>query len=139
MPASFHIFPARNLVFVRYEGIVTLDDTARAFGAYASDPDCRPGQQQLVDLARITDWDRDFAGMMRLQAKKADTFHGNGSETLMVFHAPTGEARSMAQMVQRSWEGVSSVVTIVQPTEAEALAVLGQPEASFDALLEAAR
>lgn len=137
MPASYHILPVRNLVYVRYVGLVTLADTAKAFGAYAADPARRPGQQQLIDLARVTDWDRDFAGMIGLQAKKAETFHGNGSETLLVYHAPTKQTYSMAQAILRSWDGISSVVTVIQETEAGALGVLGQPEDSFDALLQA--
>ena len=72
MPIDVRILPKRGLVYVRYEGGISVPETAEAFGAYMQHPDMRPGQKQLIDLTRVTDWDRDFAGLMRLQAGKAD-------------------------------------------------------------------
>lgn len=45
----------------------------------------------------------------------------------------------MAEAVIKSWEPSGAVIPLVQQDEAETLQLLGQPERSFDALLQAAR
>lgn len=136
MPISFRILPRRGLVYVRYEGHVDFSDTAHAFGAYMQHPDMRPGQKQLVDLARVTGWDRDFAALLKLQAQKADAFTGAGHEVHLVYYAPSERSLPMARMVMRSWEDVPGVIPLIAETEADALEVLGQPERTFDAMLQ---
>ena len=136
MPIDFRILPERGLVYIRYEGVITFPETAQAFGAYMQHPDMRPGQKQLIDLARVTDWEKDFSGLLKLQAEKADAFLGSGHETLFVYFAPTEPTRVMARMILRSWEDVPGVIPLLQETEADALDVLGQPEASIDAMLQ---
>ncbi len=136
MSIEFRILPERGLVYIRYAGVITFPETAQAFGAYMQHPDMRPGQKQLVDLSRVTDWDKDFAGLLQLQAEKADAFLGSGHETHFVYFAPTEHTRVMARMILRSWEDVPGVIPLLQETEADALHVLGQPEATIDALLQ---
>lgn len=131
---SFRILPSRGLVFVRYEGEVRFADTERAVAAYAADPEARPGQNQLVDLAGVTDWERDFPRLMRTQTAKAGVFLGARHDLLIVYHAPTVQTRELARFVLRSWDGVPGVIPLIQETEADALNVLGQPETSFAAL-----
>ncbi len=138
MPIDFRILPARGLVYVRYAGVITFPETAAAFGAYMRHPDMRPGQKQLIDLSRVTDWQKDFAGLLKLQVAKADAFVGSGHETHFVYFAPTQHTQAMARMILRSWEEVPGVIPLVQETEADALHVLGQPETSIDALLQEA-
>ena len=135
---DFRILPARGLVYVRYEGVIHFADTARAFETYMNHPDMRPGQKQLVDLARVTDWDRDYAWLLKLQASKADAFMGARHEILFVYYAPTEHTQMMARMVLRSWDDVPGVIPLLHETEAGALDVLGQPEKTFDALLQSA-
>ena len=136
MPISFQILPRRGLVYVRYAGHISFSETAQAFGAYMQHPDMRRGQKQLIDLAAVTDRDRDFAELLRLQAIKADAFLGAGHEVHFVYYAPTARTLPMARMVLRSWEDVPGVIPLIAETEADALAVLGQPETTFDALLQ---
>lgn len=138
MPLDFRILPRRGLVYVRYRGHVSFSETEAAFAAYLRHPDMRHGQKQLIDLARVTDWDRDFAALLRIQAQKADGFVGAGHEMLLVYYAPSAQARKMARMVLQSWEEVPGVIPVVQETEAGALEVLGLSETSFDAVLETA-
>lgn len=138
MSISFRIFPSRGLVFVQYTGELIVEETFRAFGEYMQHPDCRPGQKQLVDLAGVTGFDRDYAKLFALQAKKADVFSAGGVETLAVYHAPTPLARELSRLVLKSWEPFDSVVPLIQDNEADALALLGQPETSFAELLQIA-
>lgn len=135
MPASFQILPDRNLAYARYEGVISLTDAETAFAAYMAHPDHAPGQMQLVDLTAATGWQADFIKIMRLQATKAEAFLQGQAEALLVYLAPTEVARGIAATILRSWQGVAGVVPVVIEHEAEALAVLGQPEASISALL----
>lgn len=135
MSLTFQILPSRGLVFVKYQGFLKVADTFAAFGEYMQHPDCRPGQKQLVDLADITGFEKDFANLFALQAKKVEVFARGGIETLIVYHAPTRASRDMSRIILRSWEPFDGVIPLIQDTEAGALALLGQPEQSFDELL----
>lgn len=138
MSVSFRIFPERGLVFVRYAGFARLQETLEAFGRYAADPDCRPGQKQLVDLSGVTGFEPDFTKLMEIQARKADVFAAEGVETLMVYFAPDKASKEIAQLALRSWEPFDFVIALVQEDEAQALELLGQPERSLDDLWERA-
>ncbi|PRX38249.1 hypothetical protein SAMN05216257_103225 [Meinhardsimonia xiamenensis] len=127
MAVTFSIFPERGLVYVRYEGEARLADTMAAFAEYAAHPDCRPGQKQLVDLSAVTGVEMNFAQLMEMQARKADLF-GTAEETLMVYFAPTPEARRIANLAMRSWQGLGKVVALVAETEKQALELLGLSE-----------
>lgn len=138
MSIIFHILRSRGLVYVKYEGEISIADSARAFSRYGTDPDFRPGQKQLVDLAAVTGWEPDFPSLMSLQARKAEGLFDPAVQTLIVYHAPTAQTQAMARWVLRSWEGLDSVVPLIIDTEAEALSVLGQPETRFTELLQSA-
>lgn len=138
MPIDYRILTTRGLVYVRYTGHVRFSETAQTFASYMQHPDMRPGQKQLVDLSGVTDWDRDFAELLKIQAQKADVFVGSGHETHFVYFAPTEHTQLMARMVLRSWEDVPGVIPLLQETEADALHVLGQPEKTIEAMLQTA-
>ena len=71
MPGGYRILPAHGLVYVEYEGFATLADARGLYGAYMADPERRPEQKQLINLARIDDWERDLVGLMQFQADAA--------------------------------------------------------------------
>ncbi len=135
---EFRILPRRGLVYVRYEGTIVVSDSAGAFESYARHPDFHPGQKQLIDLGAVTGWEPDYPRLMALQAKKAGAILPPWHETLFVYYAPSRATREIAGMVLRSWEDVPAVVPLILTSEAEALAVLGQPEQSFSELLQSA-
>ncbi|MFC2967146.1 hypothetical protein [Acidimangrovimonas pyrenivorans] len=135
MSVTFTVFPRRGLVYVRYVGFTRFRETLAVFAEYSRHPDCRPGQKQLVDLSEVTGFDDDFAGLMNMQAQKADTFLRDGVQTLVVYYAPTAETYEMAGWIRNSWEGLDGIVCRVLQCEAEALELLGQPERSFDELM----
>jgi len=139
MPVDVRIIRQRGLVYVRYWGLATLDETIEALGRYERDPGYRPGQKQLVDMGAVTGIERDYVKFMQVQAKKADIFLAGESQTLLVCYAPTRIAAEMAEMMVRSWEPSGAVIPLIQQDQAEALQLLGQPERSFEELLQAAR
>lgn len=128
MAVSFRILPDRGLVYIRYDGSLNATEGMVAFRDYMAHPDCRPGQKHLVDLSRVTTVERDYAVILQLQATKADHFLGPATETLIVYFAPTPVPRQAAGIILRSWDGVDHVIARVLDDEAQALAVLGQPE-----------
>ena len=138
MPAEFHILPDHNLVYVQYSGLMLVEDSLKAFGAYAKHPDARPGQRHLVDLTRITDMERDFARVMQLQATKAADLAMRETETLMVYFANTPASLKAAALAKNGWSASQGVIAIVQETEEAALAALGLAAASINALLDEA-
>ncbi|MFD2856475.1 hypothetical protein ACFSZS_19270 [Seohaeicola zhoushanensis] len=101
-------------------------------------PDFRPGQKQLVDLSRVTGFERDYTKLFSLQALKAEAFVTGAGQTLVVYYAPSEAAQRMCQLVTRSWADLPSVIALVQQEEAEVLALLGQRESSIAELLEVA-
>ncbi|MBU2962184.1 hypothetical protein KO516_15460 [Citreicella sp. C3M06] len=136
MSIDFHILADRGLVYVRYEGFALIDDTMKAFGRYMQHPQARPGQKQFVDLSGVTGYERDFTRLMAIQARKADQFGSGGTQTLMVYYAPSRLGLELAQLVLRSWEGFDAVVALIQQSEQEALSLLGLPETCVADLLE---
>ncbi|MBV7410003.1 hypothetical protein [Maritimibacter sp. DP1N21-5] len=136
MPGSYTILPERGLVYVRYEGFITLDEANTMFADYTRNPDSHPGQKQLVDLSRVTDWERDFFRLMKMQAEKAEVFlDPKNPQFMMILYAPTARTQEVGRHFVASWQGVRGIVVSLQHDEAGALAILGQPESSFDALL----
>jgi len=135
MSVSYRILPNRGLVYIRYAGMMTLAEAEAALRAYAQDPAFRPGQMQLVDLSAVDGWERDFPRLMALQAQKAEVFFNQIHPTLLVSLAPTPQTQKVANVINRSWDGIDGVRYLTAQTEAEALALLGLPDESVGALL----
>jgi len=135
MPVRVDILASGGVVYVRFDGVVRMDEIGRSMRAYGSHPDFRPGQKQLVDLSRVTGIALDHTGIMSLMAEGMGTLVQPGQEMLLVFWAPTREGQAAARMVTRSWDGNAGVVTRVVTDEAEALAILGLQTTSIAALL----
>ncbi|MCR9110110.1 hypothetical protein [Marivita sp. XM-24bin2] len=136
MPAQFQILPQQNLVYVRYSGVMLVEDSLKAFGAYAQHPDARPGQRHLIDLSRITDMERDFARIMQLQATKAADLAMRETETLMVYFANTPVSLRAAALAKNGWSASQGVIAIVQESEEAAMQALGLSFDRFDDLLQ---
>ena len=135
MPVNYTILKDHGLVFVKYQGVMRIEETMETFGRYAQDPDCRPGQKQFVDLSEITEIEQDFPKLMEIQAKKAEVFMAEGAQTIMVYYAPTELGQRLGNIILRSWEPFDSVVALVIDSEEEALAVLGLRETSIEELI----
>ncbi|WP_299041209.1 hypothetical protein [uncultured Tateyamaria sp.] len=135
MPVEFRILPDRGLVVVRFTGTVMIDEALEATRQYVSHADYAPGQKQLVDLSHATGFERDYVRFMEMQAAKADRLACAGVQSLVVYIAPTPISQEICTMYLRSWDDVDSVVPMVQHSEAQALTLLGQPEATVDMLL----
>jgi hypothetical protein len=127
MSISYRILPEFNLAYVRYSGRMTVAESVEAFRAYVADPAYRPGQKQIVDLSDVTDWERDYVQIMSLQAVKAEALYDPDHPTTVVSVAPTEMARSVANLVNRTWDRVQGVNYLTAQSEDAALELLGLP------------
>ena len=135
MPVNFYILPDRGLVVVRYSGFAAIEDTMAASKSYIAHSDYAAGQKQLVDMTQITGYEKDYVQFMNMQAEKAERFVRSGLQSLVVYVAPTPVSQDVSARFIRSWADVDAVVPLVQHSEREALALLGQPEKTIDILL----
>ncbi len=138
MPVTFKIIPKRQLILFTYSGLVTLQESMDIVAQSACDPQYQPWQRHLCDLSAVTEVERDFLRLMQMQAKIAETFQPQAHDRIVLFYAPTKAGQMMAEMARKSWEGLNSVLVMVQHSEAQALAMLDLPEQNLQALLQIA-
>lgn len=136
MPVTYAIRPAWNLILFRYHGEVTFHESVAVVEAAASDPMARAGMRHLCDLSDVTGVERDFLALLRMQAQMAESLHRPGPEQVVVFFAPTPAGQQLAEMARRSWEGLDSVIVLLQTCEAEALALLGIKASKISDMLQ---
>ena len=136
MPVTYQILPRHNLVYVRYSGAMMVEDSLKAFDAYARDPNARPGQRHLVDLSRITDMERDFARIMQLQATKGAELAMRETETLMVYFANTSLSLRAAALAKNGWSVSQGVIAVVFEREDAVMSALGLPCETIDDMLQ---
>ncbi|MGI3167936.1 hypothetical protein ACRARG_02205 [Pseudooceanicola sp. C21-150M6] len=120
-------------------GFVTVAELRSATDRYVAHPDYRAGQKQLADMSKVIGFEKNYAEFIILQAQKSGRLARSRTQTLCVYWAPTDIAMEYAKMFVRSWGNVHAVVPIIQAEESRALDLLGQPEASVEELLQAAR
>lgn len=125
MPASFKIFPQHKFALFVYSGFVTFQESMDVVSACAAHPDHRPMMRQLCDLSGVTGVENDYAKLMKTQAKMVESLLPADGELLVVFYAPTAAGRKTAEMARRSWEGLNSVIVLIQHRESEAMEILG--------------
>jgi len=125
MAIDFRILPEVGLVYIRYSGTMTVEESGRALAGYLQHPDYRPGQKQLVDLTDVEEWERDFPKLMALQARKAEAFYKPEAPTLVAAIAPSAKARQVADFISRTWDAFENVAYLVSETEDQALELLG--------------
>lgn len=134
MTIEIQMFPDQGLVHVRYCGVARLDETMDAFTKFMADPRAAKINRHLVDMQQMRGAAFDFPALMRIQARKAEHFLRGDTETLIAYFAPTREALKLARLAQRSWDGLSGVVSRTFDDEAATLAFLGLPVRSISDL-----
>ncbi|MEZ5722801.1 MAG: hypothetical protein R3D59_15235 [Paracoccaceae bacterium] len=138
MPVSVRILPRQHLVYLRYVGVMAATDNISAFGEILAHPEFRKGMRALIDLTDLKDWERDFVAIMEFGAREAEVHDDPDRPTVIVCLAPNDHTRSLAQIINRTWDGSGRKVTVTVGSEAEALAILGVGATSIAALLQSA-
>jgi hypothetical protein len=135
MPVSFQILNNPALVVVRYSGLATVAEGMQAFQDYLRHPDSRPGQRHLVDLAKVSEIENDFAALFRFQADKASALLTGEHPIMIVYLAPTEISQRMAQQILRSWEGLPGAIIRIAEDWDGAMDILGLRRDALDALV----
>lgn len=135
MPISYRILKGRGIVYVEYSGHAVMAEGMACFARYAADPEARPTDRHLVNLAGVTSLDNDWATLMEFMAQKSDQFAHSPAEVLLAYYAPTPIGLKLAKLAVRAWEVVPMIAARVMADESEALEFLGLRDASIAALL----
>ncbi|WP_375173314.1 hypothetical protein [Pseudooceanicola sp.] len=138
MAVHYRILSDIGLVYVRYSGVATVQETVEAFTRFSRDPDSRPELKHLIDLKDIVEYDRSYVDLMKFQALQVDTLMASGRPSFMIYLAPTRISRSMAHSALKSWDGLEAMVVRVVQDEAEALEMLGLEQRCIDELMNRA-
>ncbi|MFD3191416.1 hypothetical protein ACFMPD_14220 [Sedimentitalea sp. HM32M-2] len=135
MGLSYHLFQTRRLIYVRLTGPVGLADIFRLYSVLERDKAFRPGSAELIDFAGLSDLDLSYNDMRTLRLRERDYYTRTPNPVLCVIHAPSDTNFGMARMYQQLVATTGDHVVEIARDEAEALAMLNQPEASFSSLL----
>lgn len=127
MPVTHDVLPRCNLAVFAYSGQVAYAEVAEAVAAVARHRDHTPSMNQLCDLSAVVGVERNFAALLQMQARIADSLLPTYGDRLVVFYAPTPIARAIAETARKSWDGLGSVLVRVLEREEDALALLGLP------------
>ncbi len=139
MAGLFRIFPEHNLVYVRYSGMATIADYMTVVRDYPRHPDYDPHRINLIDLRFLEDFERDYAGVLKLQAKTAEYALTARADILSITVAPSPVAQEVSKLIMRSWEGLDTpVVRRIVPTMEEASTLIGIDMETLDGLIRQA-
>ncbi len=136
MPACFKFFPERSLIYMRYSGVVTIDDYVSVVEGVTGHPRFSVEYKHLVDLTHLRKVKRDYFRLMLMQARIIDVVARARSDILSVIVAPTDEAMAAAKMILRSWDDLETpVVRRVIPEMSQAASLLGLEAAELGGLI----
>lgn len=118
MPVGFEILCDLNLVYVRYEGAVTVEDVLKLHQDYQSHPDFAPHQRQLGDLSRVALVDLSMKPLLKLQEHMLAAQDPRAPRTMIVYYAPSGLSQSIAKDISQFWDPFPTI-TVVTTTSVE--------------------
>ncbi|CUH65555.1 hypothetical protein TL5118_01357 [Thalassovita autumnalis] len=136
MPASTTIYPEWNLVLVRYSDYLLTIETAQNFEKYLNHRDFRINQRGLFDLNRVTGAQMDLVKMRELQKYRMQKIAPSGDPVRLVLFAQTDFGCTFARLIAKTWEPSGAEVSIVEDSEASALAELEIPLDDFATMVQ---
>lgn len=134
MASGAQLLKDGSLVFIWLSGRAGLRAPYEELHALRDRGRLKPGMPVLVDLAAMTDFDRDPHLMVQLNLEVEDMLQLFGEETLFLIHAPNALTREMAGAMRDFWEGSEVVLVRICEDELGALMILGRHERSFSEL-----
>ena len=121
MPVEFEVFPDHNLVYVRYQGAVVVEEVSTLLLRYRSHVDYSPHQRQLADLSRVTLVKLELPALLALQQRVLQAQNLHAPTTTMVFYAPNALSQDIAANMQRFWAPFPSVRVAIAETAQDAM------------------
>lgn len=136
MPASTTIYSEWNLALVRYSDYLLTIETAQNFEKYLNHRDFRINQRCLFDLNRVTGAQMDLVKMRELQKYRMQKIAPSGDPVRLVLFAQTDFGCTFARLIAKTWEPSGAEVSIVEDSEASALAELEIPLDDFATMVQ---
>lgn len=125
MSVSFQVFSDMNLIHLRFEDQLTVDDTRAALARLQEHPDFHPWLNRVLDLRGVTSWERDYSRFMALEAENSARFTDQATPPILLCIADSPLSREIANFLRRSWENLEGLIFRMTSSEAEALSILG--------------
>ncbi|MGX9354408.1 hypothetical protein ACS3SW_04375 [Roseobacteraceae bacterium S113] len=101
MPASYQINSKLNLVYVRYVGVVSAEESVDNFLAYLMSGDAKPGRSVLVDFSECTQMLISFSDMVSLIGEKLGLLDPYEATMVTAMFAPDDTIRAQCLEYQR--------------------------------------
>lgn len=137
MLLSFDLFPERMLLLARFSGTYSTADGNELVENFLNAPPDTASYRHLYDLSGVEVFDADFGTISFMVSSKTSRFSDIPRGTACAILAPGDIAFGMTRMYQSISEDVLPFDMMIFRTEAQALAALGQSEATIAALLQA--
>ncbi|MCH2165738.1 MAG: hypothetical protein MK098_13965 [Marinovum sp.] len=125
MPASHQIFHDLNLVFVTFEGCVTLPEILTDYMAYCASPDWHKGQSVFIDTSRVTNFRVTFQGFVSIVKHLVGALDPFDPTILTAIYAPSDLMFAKGKMHQRLTSTSETNCVGVFRENADAFAFLG--------------
>ena len=133
MPASYQIFYDLNLVFVRYVGAVTTEESVENFLAYLMSGQARPGRSIFIDFSECVSVLIDFEDMVAMVAEKLGLLDPYEATMVTAMYAPDEHVRAVCLEYQRLVSNSDKQMLGVFDTRKDALAFLKIEPSDFPA------
>ncbi|WP_421701355.1 hypothetical protein [Aliiroseovarius sp.] len=124
MPATYQIIEPRNLVYIRFDGILGSVEVLRTRAALVTDPAYRAGLVELIDMRTTNAVDFGMVGMLNIVRQYQELFDKHGYPVCMVIFAPGDLGYGMARMFESLTSDDIRFKPILTQTRDEAAAEL---------------
>lgn len=134
MTISFKVFPEFELLVTKYSGAVTGAQLLETYQAACAEEGFRPGMNELVLLAEVSDLDVDLKTLAELAEMTTDFHQGRTTRSAIVGSEP--KLKVSAKLYQSMAEVGESELVAVFEELTEALAWLGRTDFPVECLDE---
>ncbi|MBY4894690.1 hypothetical protein KUL25_18170 [Rhodobacteraceae bacterium N5(2021)] len=135
MNVEFQTCIDRDIIYMKWTGVVDFDTVMGGLAAVRNDENYRPGRPRLVDASRITEIDMDYGLLRAMVREKTGTGDHSIDESVSAVYAPGDVVFGVTRMVQTMMEIAGGARIDVFRVERDALASLGLGHESFADLL----
>lgn len=134
MPIEFCTCLEHDFLLAKWIGKVSFDDILAGMDAYVNDDHYRPGRPELIDLSGVTETDLNFKLISSLLREVNTQVSGIKVTTKTVVYAPLDTLFGLARMYETLAELAGGIEVFTFDEEEGALAKMGLPYPTFNAL-----
>ncbi|WP_136442291.1 hypothetical protein [Pacificoceanicola onchidii] len=122
-----------KIILVRKTGAMTAKAVLEALEAHRNSPHAEHSNTKLIDLSQVDSFEMDFSAVNRISSDL--TRYYISRNMTIILYAPTQVSFGMARMYQSVAEARFDMMAEIYDVESEALARIGAPDATIDALI----